>query len=142
MPLRIGIPQCALEHPLCQQTTDEVRRRKYKQELVGTTSLRNSLQTIDSWVFDSNRSIERDISPSIAPQPCMVPSNVEGEIMEKTTPVEPFSDIRIEENHVWATLRQDPTVQDLDLALYLDGSGSMAESYKPGPAKRSFWEWL
>lgn len=44
-------------------------------------------------------------------------------------PVEPFSDLHVEHGHVRATLLHDPSVEGLDLALYLDGSGSMKEEY-------------
>ncbi|MEW5848944.1 MAG: vWA domain-containing protein [Myxococcota bacterium] len=45
-------------------------------------------------------------------------------------PVEPFSDIHIEHGEVKATLLHDPTVEGLDMAIYMDGSGSMSEEYK------------
>ncbi|GDX82385.1 hypothetical protein LBMAG42_41960 [Deltaproteobacteria bacterium] len=49
---------------------------------------------------------------------------------EHERPVEPFSDLHVEHEHVRATLLHDPTVEGLDVALYLDGSGSMAEDYR------------
>ncbi len=49
---------------------------------------------------------------------------------EHERPVEPFSDLHVEEGHVRATLLHDPTVEGLDVALYIDGSGSMSENYK------------
>ncbi|MFN8609755.1 MAG: VWA domain-containing protein [Vulcanimicrobiota bacterium] len=58
-----------------------------------------------------------------------------------------FSDIHAEEGQVRATLLHDPTVEGLDMAIYIDGSGSMSEEYeykkdyayhKPG----GFWRWL
>ena len=58
-----------------------------------------------------------------------------------------FSDIHAEEGQVRATLLHDPTVEGLDMAIYMDGSGSMSEEYeykkdyqyhKPG----GFWRWL
>src|SRR5262245_55804243 len=44
-------------------------------------------------------------------------------------PVEPFSDLHVEHEMVRATLLHDPTVEGLDIALYLDGSGSMKDEY-------------
>ncbi|MBX3170051.1 MAG: VWA domain-containing protein [Candidatus Eremiobacteraeota bacterium] len=58
-----------------------------------------------------------------------------------------FSDIHAEEGEVRATLLHDPTVEGLEMAIYMDGSGSMSEEYeykkdyqyhKPG----GFWRWL
>jgi hypothetical protein len=46
-------------------------------------------------------------------------------------PVEPFSDLHVEEGHVRAVLLHDPTIEGLDMALYLDGSGSMKDEYAP-----------
>ncbi len=59
-------------------------------------------------------------------------------------PIEPFSDLHVEEGHVRATLLHDPTVEGLDVGLYLDGSGSMTDeyAYTSTTAKRSFWQWL
>lgn len=57
-------------------------------------------------------------------------------------PVEPFSDLHVEHEEVRATLLHDPTVEGLDLALYMDGSGSMKEEYARGSKPRSFWQWL
>ncbi len=45
-------------------------------------------------------------------------------------PVEPFSDLHVEGDHVRAVLLHDPTVEGLDMALYLDGSGSMKDEYE------------
>src|SRR5262249_11965503 len=45
-------------------------------------------------------------------------------------PVEPFADLHVEHGHVRATLLHDPTVEGLDMALYLDGSGSMRHEYR------------
>src|SRR5262245_52426725 len=45
-------------------------------------------------------------------------------------PVEPFSDLHVEDGVVRATLLHDPTVEGLDMALYLDGSGSMEDEYE------------
>src|SRR5690242_1289431 len=61
---------------------------------------------------------------------------------EHEKPVEPFSDLHVEEGHVRATLLHDPTVEGLDMAIYLDGSGSMGEEYKYVQAHRGFWQWL
>ena len=58
---------------------------------------------------------------------------------EREKPVEPFADLHCEEGHVRATLLHDPTVEGLDVALYLDGSGSMRDEYE-NKTKRSFWE--
>ncbi len=59
-------------------------------------------------------------------------------------PVEPFSDLHVEEGHVRATLLHDPTVEGLDVGLYLDGSASMGDEYKytSTQKRRSFWQWL
>ncbi len=45
-------------------------------------------------------------------------------------PVEPFSDVHCEHGEVRATLLHDPTVEGLDMAIYLDGSGSMTDEYE------------
>lgn len=45
--------------------------------------------------------------------------------------VKPFSDIHIKGRHVVATLLHDPTVEGLDVALYMDGSASMENTYGP-----------
>jgi len=64
--------------------------------------------------------------------------------MGEERPVEPFSDLHVEEGHVRATLLHDPTVEGLDVGLYLDGSGSMKEeyAYTQEQPKRTFWQWL
>lgn len=49
---------------------------------------------------------------------------------EHERPVEPFSDLHVEHEVVRATLLHDPTVEHLDVALYLDGSGSMRDEYQ------------
>ncbi|MSQ83389.1 MAG: VWA domain-containing protein [Myxococcales bacterium] len=49
---------------------------------------------------------------------------------EHERPVEPFSDLHVEHGHVRATLLHDPSVEGLDVGLYLDGSGSMNDEYK------------
>jgi hypothetical protein len=61
---------------------------------------------------------------------------------EEERPVEPFSDLHVEGTHVRATLLHDPTVEGLDMALYLDGSGSMEDEYAYVARRRGFWEWL
>jgi hypothetical protein len=45
--------------------------------------------------------------------------------------VKPFSDVHLTAGHVVATLLHDPTVEGLDVALYMDGSGSMEDEYGP-----------
>lgn len=64
--------------------------------------------------------------------------------MGEERPVEPFSDLHVEEGHVRATLLHDPTVEGLDVGLYLDGSGSMREeyAYSREQPSRTFWQWL
>ncbi|WP_141328062.1 vWA domain-containing protein [Myxococcus sp. AB025B] len=57
-------------------------------------------------------------------------------------PVEPFSDLHVEEGKVRAVLLHDPTVEGLDVAIYMDASGSMEEEYKYERPRRSFLEWL
>ena len=54
-----------------------------------------------------------------------------------------FSDIHAEEGQVRATLLHDPTVEGLDMAIYMDGSGSMSEEYEyKKEVKGSFWQLL
>lgn len=59
-------------------------------------------------------------------------------------PVEPFSDLHVEHEHVRATLLHDPTVEGLDVGLYLDGSGSMGDeyTYTSTTPPRTFWQWI
>ena len=57
-------------------------------------------------------------------------------------PVEPFSDLHVEGGKVHAVLLHDPTVEGLDMAIYMDGSGSMREEYAYQRPRRSFLEWL
>ncbi|MCY1001202.1 VWA domain-containing protein [Myxococcus sp. MISCRS1] len=57
-------------------------------------------------------------------------------------PVEPFSDLHVEEGKVRAVLLHDPTVEGLDVAIYMDASGSMEDEYKYERPRRSFLEWL
>ena len=45
--------------------------------------------------------------------------------------VKPFSDIHLKGRQVIATLLHDPTVEGLDVALYMDGSASMENTYGP-----------
>lgn len=45
--------------------------------------------------------------------------------------VKPFSDVHNKEGTVLATLLHDPTVEGLDVALYMDGSASMEDEYGP-----------
>lgn len=62
--------------------------------------------------------------------------------MSHERPVEPFSDLHVERGRVRATLLHDPTVEGLDMAIYMDGSGSMKEEYEPRLQSRTFWQWL
>jgi len=57
-------------------------------------------------------------------------------------PVEPFSDLHVEEGKVRAVLLHDPTIEGLDVAIYMDASGSMQEEYKYNTPPRSFLEWI
>lgn len=69
------------------------------------------------------------------------PHRTQGEPMsEHERPNFPFSDLHREGDSVIATLLHDPTVEGLDMALYLDGSKSMDEeyTYKSG----GFFAWL
>ncbi len=43
----------------------------------------------------------------------------------------PFSDVHNKNGRVLATLLHDPTVEGLDVALYMDGSASMEDEYGP-----------
>src|SRR5688500_756793 len=45
--------------------------------------------------------------------------------------VKPFSDVHNRGGNVTAILLHDPTVEGLDVALYVDGSGSMEDEYGP-----------
>jgi hypothetical protein len=45
--------------------------------------------------------------------------------------VKPFSDVHNRGGRVTATLLHDPTIEGLDVALYMDGSGSMEDEYGP-----------
>jgi hypothetical protein len=57
-------------------------------------------------------------------------------------PVEPFSDIHFEGGRVEAVLLHDPTVEGLDMAIYMDASGSMKEEYREKRRGGSFLDWL
>jgi hypothetical protein len=57
-------------------------------------------------------------------------------------PVEPFSDLHREGDSVRATLLHDPTVEGLDMAIYMDASGSMREEYAYKRESRGFLEWI
>jgi hypothetical protein len=62
--------------------------------------------------------------------------------MSHERPVEPFSDLHVERGRVRATLLHDPSVEGLDTAIYMDGSGSMQEEYQPRQQPRTLWQWL
>ncbi len=62
--------------------------------------------------------------------------------MSHERPVEPFSDLHVEGGRVKATLLHDPTVEGLDMAIYIDGSGSMKEEYAYQKKSRNLWELL
>lgn len=62
--------------------------------------------------------------------------------MSHERPVEPFSDLHVEGGRVRATLLHDPTVEGLEMAMYLDGSGSMGDEYQYQKQSRDLWEWL
>jgi hypothetical protein len=49
---------------------------------------------------------------------------------EHERPIGVFSDLHIEHGVVKATLLHDPSVEGLDMAIYMDGSGSMSEEYR------------
>ncbi len=71
-----------------------------------------------------------------------------------------FSDIHCEDGKVRVTLLHDPTVEGLDTAIYVDGSGSMEDEYgrpssqkarrarpsgteaAPQSLSKKFWHWL
>lgn len=62
--------------------------------------------------------------------------------MSHERPVEPFSDLHVEQGRVTATLLHDPTVEGLDMAIYMDGSGSMEAEYEYKKQSRNLWELL
>jgi hypothetical protein len=51
--------------------------------------------------------------------------------MSDVTLSKPFSDVHLKGQRVVATLLHDPTVEGLDVALYMDGSASMEDEYGP-----------
>lgn len=57
-------------------------------------------------------------------------------------PVEPFSDLHVDDGHVRATLLHDPTVEGCDMAVYLDGSASMGDEYEYKKDFRGLWNFL
>ncbi|HKX28815.1 MAG TPA: vWA domain-containing protein [Blastocatellia bacterium] len=63
--------------------------------------------------------------------------------MSHEKPVAPFSDLHVENGRVRATLLHDPSVEGLEMAIYMDGSGSMEPEYQ---YRKSSWnlllEWL
>ncbi len=59
--------------------------------------------------------------------------------MSHEKPVEPFADLHFDEGRVTATLLHDPTIEGLDMAIYMDGSNSMTDQYE---YKRPFLGWL
>src|SRR3546814_837970 len=61
--------------------------------------------------------------------------------MSHERPVEPFSDLHLEHGKVRAVLLHDPTVEGLDMGMYLDASGSMQGSYEY-KSKQTFLGWL
>lgn len=61
--------------------------------------------------------------------------------MSHERPVEPFSDVHFEHGKVRAVLLHDPTVEGLDMAIYMDASGSMQASYEY-KSRRTFLQWL
>jgi hypothetical protein len=63
--------------------------------------------------------------------------------MSHERPVEPFSDLHVEDGRVRATLLHDPTVEGLDMAIYMDGSYSMKAEYEPRVRHTgNFWQRL
>lgn len=57
-------------------------------------------------------------------------------------PVEPFSDVHLEDGKVRAVLLHDPSIEGLDMAIYMDASNSMREEYEYKQPPRSLLEWL
>lgn len=57
-------------------------------------------------------------------------------------PVEPFSDLHFEHGEVRATLLHDPTVEGLDMAIYLDGSASMSDEYEYKKKYKGIVDWF
>jgi hypothetical protein len=63
--------------------------------------------------------------------------------MSHERPVEPFSDLHVEDGKVRATLLHDPTVEGLDMAIYMDGSYSMKDEYaQKTKTTGTFWQLL
>jgi hypothetical protein len=62
--------------------------------------------------------------------------------MTHERPVEPFSDLHVERGRVRATLLHDPTVEGLDMAIYMDGSYSMEGEYQYQKKSKNLFEWL
>jgi hypothetical protein len=63
--------------------------------------------------------------------------------MGEERPVEPFADLHVEDGRVRATLLHDPTVEGLDMAIYMDGSASMRDEYGRGTTPAGgLLEWL
>ena len=63
--------------------------------------------------------------------------------MSHERPVEPFSDLHVEDGRVRATLLHDPTVEGLDMAIYMDGSYSMKAEYEQKTKHTgNFWQRL
>lgn len=61
---------------------------------------------------------------------------------EHERPVEPFSDLHVEDGHVRATLLHDPTVEGLDMAIYMDGSASMGDEYEYQKKYKGLLDWF
>jgi hypothetical protein len=57
-------------------------------------------------------------------------------------PVEPFSDIHFEDGRVRAVLLHDPSIEGLDMAIYMDASNSMREEYAYTQPPRTLLERL
>ena len=53
-----------------------------------------------------------------------------------------FSAVHCEEGKVRATLLHDPSVEGLDTAIYMDGSGSMLDEYGEPHLLNKLWCWL
>ena len=60
----------------------------------------------------------------------------------KEKAVEPFSDLHVEHGKVRATLLHDPTVEGLDMAIYMDGSKSMEQDYQYKKKWKSIFDWF
>ena len=53
-----------------------------------------------------------------------------------------FSDVHCEDGKVRATLLHDPSVEGLDTAIYMDGSGSMTDEYGEPLLLNKLWAWV